>query len=271
LSMRDNLIYMNDKWINRDDARVSVFNPGFASAESVYETLRTYDGKIFKFFRHYERLINSATAMRFSVHKSNAELEDIIYEGMERNGIKEAYIRIQITSLPDTIVSVKALPERKHEIYEKGVPIGISPIKRNAYMYNGTAIKTTAALDVFISRLNKPPEYYDWLMMNTTGKIAEGSFSNVFLVNSGILMTPSLETGILSGITREVAIELAEKETFPVFEKTITSDELNTADEIFLTHTSRGIVPVSRLEKKELPVGPVTKTLMDALNRFAGS
>ena len=262
---------MNDEWIKRDEARVSIFNPGFASSESVYETLRTYDGEIFKFFRHYERLINSATAMRFSVQKSNAELEDIIYEGMERNGIKEAYIRIQITSLPDTIVIVKELPERKREIYEKGVRIGISPIKRNAFMYNRTAIKTTAALDVFISRLNKPPEYYDWLMMNSNGKLAEGSFSNVFLINDGVLITPSLETGILSGLTTEVAIELAEKETIPVFEKTINQEELNDAEEIFLTHTSRGIVPVRKLEEKEISIGPVTQTLMEALNRFAGS
>jgi len=111
---------------------------------------------------------------------------------------------------------------------------------------------------------------YDFIMLNREGYVAEGTFSNVFLVKKGVLFTPSMETGILSGITREVVIEISQNCKIKCEQMLVQEKELFEADELFLTHTSGGIVPIRALGHLEYPIGEVTLHLISALQSFTG-
>lgn len=264
-------VYHNDKWIEETQAMISINNPGFTTARTVYETVRTYGGKLFKFQRHFERLQNSAQAMGIQTQKTCDQLIDIIEKGIALNELKEAYVQIYLTKNPDLIVQIKELPQINPQIYTKGISTDISRIRRHAYMHNGNAIKTTAAFDVFMARIQKPIHLYDMIMLNDQGYVAEGTFSNIFIVKTGILITPAMETGILSGITREVVIALAKKNHIGFQERLVAQKELFEADELFLTHTSTGIAPISELAGITCPVGPLTSKLIKVLNSFTGN
>ena len=263
-------VYINGNWTEEENATISINNPGFTSARVVYETIRTYKGRLFKFKRHYERLKNSADAMKIDLKKSLKEVETIIQEGIGINHLEEAYIRIYLTSNPDLIVQIKNFPVIDSNIYKTGILTDISEIRRQAFMHNSTAIKTTAALDVYLSRIKKPEQLYDTIMLNREGYVAEGTFSNVFAVKNGVLITPCMETGILSGITREVVIELSGQCQIRCEQRLVEEKELFESDELFLTHTSGGIVPVKALGKKVYQIGEISLRLMDSLQTFIG-
>ena len=261
---------MNKTWIEEENATLSINNPAFTNACVVYETIRTYQGKLFRFKKHYDRLANSADAMKMALNLTWEEMEKIIIEGIAKNRLYEAYVRIYLTSNPDLIIQIKEFPKFDPMIYRTGVLTDISEIRRQAFMHNKTAIKTTAALDVFLSRIKKPKNLYDFIMLNREGYVAEGTFSNVFLVKNGVLFTPSMETGILSGITREVVIEISQNCKIKCEQMLVQEKELFEADELFLTHTSGGIVPIRALGHLEYPIGEVTLHLISALQSFTG-
>ncbi|HPF16255.1 MAG TPA: aminotransferase class IV [Thermotogota bacterium] len=264
------LVYMNGDWIKEETAAISINNPGFTNAQVVYETIRTYQGELFQFKKHYDRLRNSAEAMSIDLSKGWKEVESIIHESILKNVLKEAYIRIYLTSTPDLIIQVKAFPEIDPDLYDQGVLTDITEIRRQAFMHNETAIKTTAALDVFLARIKRPKHLYDFIMLNREGYVAEGTFSNVFLVKDNTLITPSMKTGILSGITREVVIELAEKNGLKCEKKLVEEKELFEADELFLTHTSAGIAPIKAVGSRQYPIGSMTRQLIKVLKAFTG-
>lgn len=263
-------VYMNENWMEEEKATISINNPGFTSARVVYETIRTYKGELFRFKRHYDRLANSADAMKMVLNKTWEEMEQIILTGISKNRLDEAYIQIFLTANPDLIIQIKDFPKIDTSIYQTGVLSDISEIRRQAFMHNKTAIKTTAALDVFLSRIKKPNYLYDFIMLNREGYAAEGTFSNVFLVKDGVLITPSMATGILSGITREVVIEISQNCKIKCEQRLVQKKELFEADELFLTHTSGGIVPIRALGHKDYQIGEITSRLMSALDEFTG-
>lgn len=264
------LVYMNGNWIKEETATISINNPGFTNAQVVYETIRTYHGELFQFKKHYDRLKNSADAMSIELSMSWKEVEAIIHKSISKNTLNEAYIRIYLTSTPDLIIQVKEFPELNPDLYVQGVLTDITEIRRQAFMHNATAIKTTSALDVFLARIKRPKHLYDFIMLNREGYVAEGTFSNVFLIKDNTLITPSMKTGILSGITREVVVELAEKNGLKCEKRLVEEKELFEADELFLTHTSAGIAPIKAVGSREYPVGNITRQLMDFLKAFTG-
>ncbi len=258
-------VFLNEQWIEEDEAKISVFDKGFMSAESVYETLRTFHARILCLEEHYARLSHSAFEMNIPLPFSAEKLREIIEEGIRRNNIeKEAYIRVQITE-KTALVWVKPMPVIAPDIYLTGVSVGFSPIRRNVLKMGEHTIKTTSALDIFLSRIHKPVEFYDYLLLNEQGYLTEGTFSNLFFAREGKLFTPALDCGVLSGITRELVIQAAHKEKIEVEEGWFNAYEIFSADEAFLSHTSASIVPISRIEKTPFPVGPIAKRLLESL------
>jgi branched-chain amino acid aminotransferase len=254
-------VYLNGIWVEENEAKISVFDKGFMSAESVYETLRTYNKKVFALERHYERLRYSAEEMRISVPFSPETLYKVILEGISKNGIEsEAYIRVQLSGTT-AFVWVKPMSAIPPEIYEKGVKLRFSPIRRKAVKLGLHTIKTTGALDIFLSRLYKSAELYDLVLLTEHGYLAEGTFSNIFFAKSGMLFTPGLETGILSGITRETVLGVAKENGITTQEGFFNVYELLSSEEVFLTHTSAGIVPVTEIETRTFFIGEITRKL----------
>ena len=234
-------------------------NVKFAPFEvAIYETVRTYCGKPFKAKEHYERLLRSAMTVgiskipNFDYFLKNLEMAS---EGVEG----EMYFKVYLKADGTLIVESSEVPKSTVADLE------FSPFRKLSGI--PSHLKIVGRTDVLLARIHK--KTYDVLMLNEKGYLAEGSFSNVFLVFDGKLVTPSLETGILSGITREVVIEVAKKSGIEVEERFVLPWEVFKAEEIFLTHTSRGIVPVRRVEWKEFEApGKMTSKLIEEFKGF---
>jgi len=224
----------------------------------VYETVRTYCGKPFMLEEHLRRLRNSARIVGIEeIPPADLVLKtmDIASRGIEG----EVYYKVYLRPSRDLIVEAAPAPEDLVI-----ADLEFSPFRRSKVI--PPQLKVIGRTDVLLARIHK--RTYDVLMLSEDGYLAEGSFSNVFLVKGERIITPSLETGILSGITREVVLRIVRESGFEVEERFVFPWEVFESDEIFLTHTSRGIVPVSRVEWKEFEApGDVTKKLRELFER----
>ena len=161
---------------------------------------------------------------------------------------------------------VKEIPQISIESYEKGIPVGLVSIKRNSRDSLNPAVKTGNYLNNVLARIEaKRMGAEDAIMGNSMGQLTEGTTSNLFFVKEGRLLTPIKECGILSGITREKIIQLANKNSIALKEGKWPSEELFKAEEIFLSGTVKKIIPVTVLDGrpvgKGIP-GPITQKLM---------
>lgn len=225
----------------------------------VYETIRTYCRKLFMFEEHYRRLSNSAKLVGTENVPDLEKLRDIL-ENLMGDIEGEVYYKIYLRPSGEVLVEYQEAPEGTV----------FADLEFSSFRKSGvipSQLKVVGRTDVLLARVHK--RTYDVLMLNPEGFLAEGSFSNVFLVKKGALVTPSLDTGILSGITREVVIRVAKERGFEVVERKVLPWEIFESEEIFITHTSRGIVPVRKVESFEFKApGKVTSDLLEAFKGF---
>lgn len=251
------LNYIADRWCDEDSSLVSILVPGVMNSESVYEVVRTYNGLPFAFRKHFERLKQSAKLLGLEVPFSCKELNSIIMEGLERNkAVQTEDFRIRISLLSygkesRAAVIFSKLPSVSKDIYELGVKVCISPFtKPSGDILNPQLKMPGSSWNIRTRKLLG--DNYDMIILNEKGNVCEGSFSNVFLVIDGSVATPDIRSGVLPGITRDNVIGLCESLEITVEKRPIPAWELFCADEIFMSHTSVGIVPVRRLEEKVL-------------------
>jgi len=251
------LNYIADRWCDEDSSLVSILVPGVMNSESVYEVVRTYNGLPFAFRKHFERLKQSAKLLGLEVPFSCKELNSIIMEGLEKNkAVQTEDFRIRISLLSygkesRAAVILSKLPSVSKDIYELGVKVCISPFtKPSGDILNPQLKMPGSSWNIRTRKLLG--DNYDMIILNEKGNVCEGSFSNVFLVIDGSVATPDIRSGVLPGITRDNVIGLCESLEITVEKRPIPSWELFCADEIFMSHTSVGIVPVRRLEEKVL-------------------
>jgi len=261
------------------DAVVSVFDHGFLFGEGVYEVLRTYGREPFLFERHAERLRSSAHRIALDIPLSDADLLARIRETVAAAQLTgEAYIRVLVTRgvgeivydpaacpHPSTVVIVKPHAQPPAEVYERGVMIALVPVVRNHPGSVNPRIKSNNLLN---NALAMQQAYarggYEALMRNHRDEICECAQSNVFLVTNGCVRTPALDAGLLAGVTRAFVLELARSLGLHAREETIQEEDLASADELFITSTTKEIVPVVAVDQLEIgngTPGPVTGKL----------
>jgi branched-chain amino acid aminotransferase len=264
------------------DAMVSVLDHGFLFGEGVYEVLRTYGGEPFLFERHAERLRASADRIALRIPLSDADLLARLRETVAAARLPgEAYIRVLVTRgvgeivydpaacpNPTTVVIVKPHAEPAAEVYERGVKIALVPVVRNHPGSVNPRIKSNNLLN---NALAMQQAYarggFEALMRNHRGEICECAQSNVFLVTNGCVRTPPLDAGLLAGVTRAFVLELARSLGFHTREETIQEEDLASADELFITSTTKEIVPVVAVDDLVIGdgvPGPVTRRLRAA-------
>ncbi len=251
------LNFISDRWYTEEDSKISVLLPGLMNSESVYEVIRTYNGLPFAFRKHYDRLCQSARIMSLNISLSCRELNSLVLEGIERNReLNPVDFRIRISLLSTgtstiPMIIFSTLPAVSKDIYELGVKTSISPFLKPSGSIVDPNLKTPGASWNMRTR-RVLGDNYDLLILNEMGNVCEGSFSNIFLVRDGTIATPDVLSGVLPGITRDNLIGLCKSMDVLVEERAIPAWELFCADELFLTHTSAGIVPVRRLEERVL-------------------
>lgn len=273
-----------------EEAKVSVFDRGFLYGDSVYETIATAHGRLFALEEHLTRLERSAERIGLCP-PPRAEMERAIAETVAAAGNRESRVRIMITrgagkldldpaSADDPQLLVFAFPLNppSPEMYARGVSVAIVSMTRNSPQAIDPSVKSGNYLNnvLAVGEARRRSGAYEAILCAADGSVAEGASSNVFVVDGGAVLTPPLAVGILDGITRAKVLELCRANRFAVREERISPDQLRGAAEVFITSSTRSILPVTRVDDrtigKGLP-GPVTRRLMDLfaeLVRYGG-
>lgn len=283
-------VNVNGRVVDGEHAVVSVFDHGFLYGEGVYEVLRTYGGQPFLFDRHMRRLRNSAGMLSLPVPLTDEELDRRCRETMTAAGLgerdREAYIRILVTRgvgelsydpaacpAPSIVVIVKPQVDPPREVFEQGVAVALVSIIRNHPGTVNPRIKSNNLLNNALAMQEAVRRgCFEGIMRNHRGELAEATQSNFFIVKDGAALTPPIEAGLLPGITREFLFEVGRNAGIPVREAVLRDADLFGADEAFLTSTTRGIVPIVRVDDKAVGSGvpgPVTRALLQAFRERA--
>jgi len=253
------VVYLNDQFVSHSEARVSIFDHGYLFGDGIFETLRSYDGVIFKLPEHLNRLSDSARYMRIPLPLSMGDLEKVSYEALERSSLKDAYLRITLSrgvgtkgidpdhcGVPTLSVIVKEVPRYPPECYTSGIQTKILSIRKLAEHSLSSRVKSCNYQTNILAKMELNQHgMIEGFLLNHEGFVAEGSVSNVFVIKNGTLLTPSLSCGCLEGITRNTVIELCSQELNLIVRQTrLAAYDLYTADECFVTNTIMEIIPV---------------------------
>jgi branched-chain amino acid aminotransferase len=284
------------------EARISVFDRGFLYGDSVYEVIRTYGGRPFELEAHLRRLEHSASrlglAPPWDAARTARELELTLVAARAAGGepadpeaapwnVGEWYARVVMTRGagelgldpalavdPTALVIVLPVHAPPARAYAEGVAVAFAGVRRASPAAVDPSAKTGAHLShVLAVKEARAAGAHEALLLDDRGLVTEGSSSNVFAVSGGRLRTPPLAAGILEGVTRGVVLALARAEGIPVDETVLRPEELEGADEVFLTSTMREILPVVRVGAHTVGAGrsgPVTERLHRAFRRLAG-
>jgi branched-chain amino acid aminotransferase len=276
------IIYLNGRLLPLQEARISVLDYGFLFGYGLFETMRAYNGMIFRLDRHLKRLTDSAELLNIPVDTST--LRNAVIMTLRANEFQNARVRLMVSigegSLvpdlhscrePTVFVGAARYLPLKLETYERGYRIRVAsrPRCRCSLL---PRLKTANYLENLLSRQEAlANDADDALILDESSRILETCFSNIFLVAHNILKTPRLEDGLLPGITREVVLELADQLGIEVQETDIYLAELFAADEIFLTNSILEIMPVTAVNGKMIAAGTpgtITGNLMEAYHNL---
>ena len=279
-------VWIDGQLLNKEDAKVSVYDHGLLYGDGVFEGIRVYSGRIFKGEQHLRRLWDSAKAIRLVIPYSQQELTAAMQETVRVNDFTECYIRLVVTrgpgylginpykcSRPCAIVIADTIEMYNREMYEKGIGVITASVIRNHSNALSPRIKSLNYLNNILARIEAVdagvPEA---IMLNHDGNVAECTADNIFIVRGdGAAYTPTTHDGILEGVTREVIIELCGRLGIPCHQRTLQRHDLYIASECFLTGTGAEVVPVTKIDGRPIGTGqpgPVTKKIMDAFHRY---
>jgi branched-chain amino acid aminotransferase len=281
-------VNVNGRITSDGEAVISVFDHGFLYGEGIYETMRTYNGRPFLYDRHMRRLRNSARLIVLELPFTDEELAGQIRETMNAANLLggEAYIRVLVTRgigeltydpaatpRPSVVIIVKPQVDPPPEAYDRGVRVVIVDVVRNHPETVNPMIKSNNLLNTALAAQQAIRRGgYEGIMRNYKGELTECTVSNLFIVKDGAALTPPLASGLLPGITRECLFDIGREIGVTVREQVLRDEDLFAADEVFLTGTTRELVPIVTVDDRTIGSGrpgPVTKTLLEGFRRRA--
>lgn len=268
-------VYLNNRIVPSKDALVSVYDHGFLYGDGIYETMRVYDGVVFKVDEHLMRLSRSASLIGLTLPLDGDALKIAIYETLMANSLKGAYLRLTVSrgygpigldpdlcKEPTLVIMARDFTPYPASLYNKGISLIIPVTRRNNKKSIDPRIKSLNFLNNILAKIEvKKAGAYEAVMLNSRGRLTEGTISNVFFFRKGRLCTPSVNCGILDGITRGLVIELAKNARIDVHEGHFTVKDIYAAEEIFITNTTLEVMPVTRLDNRTYRTGALTRLL----------
>ena len=290
--MKNNRVaYVNGEIVPEVEAKVSYNDVGFLYGDAVFDTTRTFGGKIFRLQQHLDRFFQSLKYMRIDPLMTQDEMSDITMEVLERNlpllGDNDDYwvsqrvsrgVRQDLGGLSNPTVVIETFPlplKQRASLYKDGLQLVTPSVRRTPPVSQSPRAKVHNYINIVQADLEVKSQNPNAsaLMLDINGNLCEGMGANLFLVKDGEIFTPH-EQYILAGISRQVTIDLANELGINVKEKNLDLYDAYTADEIFVTSTSYCICPVasvngSKPDNQDVP-GPVTKRLMDAYSGMVG-
>ncbi len=266
-------IYLNGSLVEREAATVSALDRGLLHGYGLFETMRSYGGRVFRLDDHYQRLLEGAERLAISVPLSRSELTAAAASLLRREGLTDAYLRLTVTADATVVLFAQPLVDYLPELYERGMAAVVSHLRRNeASALFG--VKSLNYLENLLAREDARRRGADEaVLLNTRGLVAEGSASNVFLVRGDRLITPALECGALAGIARKTVLELAPEAGLEPSQAGVEPDAFAAAAEAFLTNSVMEVMPLTSLDGAPVGAGlpgPATRRLR-ALYREAAA
>ena len=277
-------IWLDGKFLEKDDAKISVYDHGLLYGDGVFVGIRVYSGRIFRCTDHLNRLWDSAKAIRLAIPYAREELTAAMQETIKANNLTDCYIRLVVTrgvgdlgldpkkcSKPTVFIISDLIAVYPKEMYDKGIAVITASVIRNHPNAVSPRIKSLNYLNNILAKIEATdagvPEA---IMLNHAGNVAECTADNIFIARNGTLYTPTITDGILEGITRNVIIELCARLKIPCVEKTLQRQDLYIAEEMFLSGTGAEVIAVTKIDGRVIgsgTAGSLTRRVMEAFHK----
>ena len=261
--------FINGEIKSTNDAVIGITDLALRRGYGVFDYFRTYDGKLFHFNEHLKRLQKSASQVHLKLPFSDEKLKEIVNELIVKNSIHNCGVRIILTGgyfnstgkvIPNIIITIEELPFYHEEYYAKGVSLLTYEFQREL-----PDVKSVNYLnDIRLNQLRKKNNAYE-ILYHSNNYVSECPRSNFFIFINNILVTPN--NNILKGITRQIVLDLASKH-WNIKERTLNYEELNQSDEAFITSTTKGIMPVTTIDGKNVGNGKAGKQTIKLMKLF---
>ncbi len=280
-------IYIDGTLHEEADAKISVFDHGLLYGDGIFEGIRFYNGRVFQLDEHLDRLVDSAKAIWLTLPMSKEELTQATLETIRANELRDGYIRLIVTRgkgtlglspencTPSVIIIAAGIRLYPAEYYEKGLEVVTCGTRRVPQDVLSPAVKSLNYLNNIMAKIEaQNARAGEGLLLNAQGYVAECTGDNVFILKRNELYTPPVSAGSLRGITRSVILELARELDIKVKECELTRYDLYTADEFFLTGTAAEVIPVVKLDRRQIGAGTpgaVTRQFMEKFHQLTQS
>ncbi|MCP5040357.1 MAG: branched-chain-amino-acid transaminase [bacterium] len=277
-------IWLNDGFVARDNAKLSVFDHGLLYGDGIFEGIRIYAGKVFRLGDHLDRFEISAKAIGLEIPGGIERVEKIVLDSARAFAQREGYIRLIATrgegqlgvdpetcTNPSLVCIVDRLRIFPAEKLERGLDMVTSSLRRPAFDALDPRVKSLNYLNnVLAKREAKLRGADEALLLNRDGLVAEASVANVFGVRRGVVSTPPVTDGALEGITRDSILEVARALGIETRTRHLTRVDLLAADEVFLTGSGAKVVPIATLDGQTIGKGPrpVMERLVGGFDRY---
>ena len=264
--MHTPIVYINGLFWAIDKATISVLDRGFTYGDGLFETMRSYSGKIFRLEGHLDRLFRSARSIFIDLPMTKNEIRSAINASIELNKLSNSIVRLTITrgeqdpglnidynAPPTVVIIVRPTKVISKNVYKKG--IGIKLYKKSAIRTQGISdqIKSCNYLSNILLREKAIKDgFFEAILLDNNNNATEGTISNIFIIKNNQLKTPSLNEFVLSGIIRKAILDICRANNISFKETAITEKDLYEADEIFLTNSGIEVLPVSNINHRKL-------------------
>ena len=270
-------VFHNGTFVQENDFSLSPFSRALHYGDGVFETIRSYNRSVFRFDRHMQRFFNGLKTLKIVTKLKQQDIYDAVRGLIRKNRLYDASIKIlgfrhgadgptpPSGAHADILILARPFDSTKKMLYERGIRACFASSRRNVHSVV-TSIKSLNYLENILGRIEAREKGVDEaLFLNTSGQIAEGATSNLFIVKNKKIVTPPLHAGILDGITRDVVIQLAKDKNIHCKEKDLFHDDLMRAEEAFLTNSLMEIMPLVLVDDRVIgdgKPGPVTLQMM---------
>ncbi|WP_158212301.1 aminotransferase class IV [Natranaerobius trueperi] len=273
------LAYVNGEFEDLENAKVDALDRGFIYGDGLYEVVAIYGGKLYQIDEHLERYKNGAEEMLFENYPAPEEIKKISHELLEKSGIKEGIIYLEVTrgtaprkhsfpepQKPNLFMFAKEAPRPDAEFKNNGIKTILVPDER----WNRCNVKSINLLpNCFYKEKANREGAYEAIQVHRLG-VTEGTSTNVFGVKDGVVYTAPTGQRILPGITRDTILKLADRIGIKVVEKFLSPEELYNCDEVFISSTTIKILPVKQIDQVTFPVSDYKTTfvLQEELEKY---
>jgi branched-chain amino acid aminotransferase len=281
-------IYIDGNFYPEAEAKVSVFDHGLLYGDGVFEGIRFYNGRVFKLAEHLARFYDSARAICLKIPMSADEVTQALLETIRQNEMRDGYIRLVVTrgvgdlglnpvlcKKPTVFIIASPIKLYPQELYQRGLDVITCATRRVSPSVLSPAVKSLNYLNNIMAKIEaNQAGAGEGLMLNEQGYVAECTADNVFTIKRGEVFTPPISAGALGGITRGVVFGLAAELGIKISEPNLTRYDIYTADECFLTGTGAEIIPMVKLDSREIgdgKPGPLTAKFIEAFHKLTQS